>query len=523
MILHMYINYAKIIAEKSKHTYSFSNESSVGSFTENLTRLMSEPDNVINKHLPDICTNKLGLPFIKYYSVTEGLDVDDIKPLIENFDEIDDVTQSRFNAVIEYKSSMAYLRDSTNYKLASDRFISACEASSVYLDELDMIGYNINTSPETISRYAALMTNIDTLPYNEIAPIIPQLLKRNTEMIVGLRVVLSGQVANLIVSMPNALCTRVIEDGTLKQQREFVKLIDGNVNIVKAYIKSADPRHYNLYTSYLDMLYYTKKRILNKVQKAVTEATCLEHIATMQPDVVMYEEGVIDDPVAELEELLTNICFDETPELSEESVNELTRIGNQINNMYIVDEAGKLTRKAAYKVEDKSRKVASKAASANAENKRTGHALKKATHPVVNAVNQWINKVKEMDKKERRERIITREFRLKLFKYIRKLILIVATWKVGMAVATHYGILATFVSPLLILIGIAASLAIDQALDAKVRRQIMRELEEELAVVNEKLEDARGDANKQNKYQLIRIKKKLEGDLERVRFNLKSS
>lgn len=519
----MYINYTKIISEKSKHLYSFSENDSVAVFTENLTRLMSEPSNVINKHLPSICSNTLGVPFFKYYSVTENLDVDDVKSLMESMTDIDDLTQKRLDNVIEYKSSMEYLRNSTNYKLASDRFISTCEASSIYVDELDMISYNINTSPETITRYAQLISKLETIDYDKLVPMVPELLKKNTEMIVGMRIVVTGQVANLIISLPIVLSARVNREGTINQKREFVKLIDGCIATTKAYIKSSDPRHYNLYTGYLDNLYAAKTDIMLKVQSAVHEAVALEHIADMLPNVVMYEEGVIDDPVAQIEELLTNICFDDSPEISEESVTQLTRIANQINHLYVVDEAGNLARKAAYKVEDASRKVASKASAANADNKRTGYALKKANMPVINAINQWVNKVKEMDKKERRERIVTGEFKLKLFKYLRKIILILATWKVGTAIAVSKGLLATIASPAIIIIGIIVSIAIDNALDAKVRRQLIRELEEELAVVNEKLEDARGDHDKQSKYQLIRIKKKLEGDLERVKYLLKSS
>ena len=42
-------------------------------------------------------------------------------------------------------------------------------------------------------------------------------------------------------------------------------------------------------------------------------------------------------------------------------------------------------------------------------------------------------------------------------------------------------------------------------------------------VVNEKIEDSRGDENKAKKYELIRIKKKLENDLDRVKYRLKES
>ena len=72
-------------------------------------------------------------------------------------------------------------------------------------------------------------------------------------------------------------------------------------------------------------------------------------------------------------------------------------------------------------------------------------------------------------------------------------------------------------------ISVLVGLAIDVSIDKKVRYQIIRELESELEIVKEKIDDSRGDDNKQNKYQLMRIKKKLEADLARVKYQSRAS
>ncbi|MNI98413.1 hypothetical protein D3C77_756020 [compost metagenome] len=64
------------------------------------------------------------------------------------------------------------------------------------------------------------------------------------------------------------------------------------------------------------------------------------------------------------------------------------------------------------------------------------------------------------------------------------------------------------------------SVATDAKLDNDARKRILNELENELQLVNEKIEDARGAGDKQKKYQLMRIKQRLEGDLRRIQYRM---
>jgi len=110
-----------------------------------------------------------------------------------------------------------------------------------------------------------------------------------------------------------------------------------------------------------------------------------------------------------------------------------------------------------------------------------------------------------MDKNERRNRIVEGTFRKKILKIVRNAIVLGAEWAI---------------SPALSAITLLAGIALDKKADKKVKNQILQELNLELKIVDEKLEDSRSDGNRKSKYELMRIKNKLEQEIDRIRYNL---
>lgn len=137
--------------------------------------------------------------------------------------------------------------------------------------------------------------------------------------------------------------------------------------------------------------------------------------------------------------------------------------------------------------------------------KKVATKARKATEPINNAVNNLLDSIKKSDENERRNRIIEGSFRFKLLKIIRDGILI------GGVALIHPAIAA---------IGIITRVALDSKADAKARRKILNELKLELKMVDEKLEDAKSDNDRKKKYELMRIKSKLEKDIDRIEFKL---
>lgn len=54
------------------------------------------------------------------------------------------------------------------------------------------------------------------------------------------------------------------------------------------------------------------------------------------------------------------------------------------------------------------------------------------------------------------------------------------------------------------------------------RKKVMMELEEELEIINEKIEDAKGDGNRQAKYAMMRTRAELQNALKRIKFGIEA-
>ena len=264
----------------------------------------------------------------------------------------------------------------------------------------------------------------------------------------------------------------------------------------------------------------------DEITEPVDESTVQEGIPEMQPDIVPYTDGTIEDIAAEMDDTMLEL-FDaldkDMHEMSLECLTRLSKLEYMIESYYgeneiVEEDVKKSVIRTANKAQQGSRKVASKLNQANKERKRVTKPISKIPEPFINMVNQTINRIKEADKKERRERIITGEYKLKLINIIKKSIMFIAS---GAVVATAIAG-TSLVTPVLTAIGVLTAFAVDKHIDARERKKILFELESELKIVNEKIDDAKSDGDKQAKYQLMRIQQKLEKDVEKIKFNLKN-
>lgn len=537
----MNINIKRIIAEKTSAKVDsmdalFKNakcENTLESYMNYIDILSKESNNVIAKNMGNLLENYTTMRFLNFFVSTESCGLEDLndlnKEIGKRIEECGDSccekkdvlldTQKKVSNIIESQSSMDWLRIDTKYRFACERYNSAClYESSKIVDDLDMIIYTINMNPNAINQYAKLLAKIETTEFSKIEQSFPALLKLNTDMILGLDVTLTGKIMLMVTSMPTVIAKRLILDGSIKQKKAFINIIDKQLYNVKAQLKNGNEKQYPVLNEYITNLYQAKDMLTQNCNSLPIK----EHIADMQPNIIMYEDGVIEDPVAELEDLLSDIIFDDDDDICDKSLESLCVLQTKINHIYSTVEEGKVSnavRKGAYKVADKSNKLASKVANARSEAKRTATAVKKGADPFINMTNKLINDMKNMDRNERRERIITGQFKLKLFKSLKKLIVMLTAGAVVYSVGFSPAGIVTLV---IAIISLLAGVAVDKKLDDKVRREIIHELETELAVVNEKLEDSRGDEKKENKYQLIRIKKKLESDLDRIKYHLRA-
>lgn len=164
--------------------------------------------------------------------------------------------------------------------------------------------------------------------------------------------------------------------------------------------------------------------------------------------------------------------------------------------------------KAGHAVEKKTQKILNNGRDSYDTNHRNTTPIKKSADNIEKLVNYPINQLISIDKEERRKRLVEGRFRLRIWKLIRK----------GLIT----GAISVVAGPIIAAIGFIGSFAVDKALDRKVKGQILHEMETELKLVEEKIDDAKGDRKDKEKYQLMRIKAKLEKEIDRIKFGLGS-
>ena len=75
-------------------------------------------------------------------------------------------------------------------------------------------------------------------------------------------------------------------------------------------------------------------------------------------------------------------------------------------------------------------------------------------------------------------------------------------------------------SKIALILGIIVSKTMKGKAKKAEKRKLLMELEEELNMVNEKIEDARGDGNRQAKYDLMRTRNALQNAIKRLKYGI---
>ena len=130
----------------------------------------------------------------------------------------------------------------------------------------------------------------------------------------------------------------------------------------------------------------------------------------------------------------------------------------------------------------------------------------RVTEPLDAAVNNIIDNVKSALASDKRDEINTGKFRIKLMRVITKCIV--------------YGGTAVFIHPAVAAILFLGKMALDNSIDAKERKKITDDLDAELEIVEEKIKDADSKGDNENKYKLMRIRKSLKNESDRIKLHM---
>lgn len=131
------------------------------------------------------------------------------------------------------------------------------------------------------------------------------------------------------------------------------------------------------------------------------------------------------------------------------------------------------------------------------------------------AINKKLDDIMNFTKDQKREKIITGKNTVKLGKCLKSLIIMAATSTALKAIQGP--VLGTVTT----IIGLLGARALSKRTESREKKRILLELETELKITKEKIEDAKGDNAKQQKYQLMRIQANLEKEIMRIKHGLR--
>lgn len=249
------------------------------------------------------------------------------------------------------------------------------------------------------------------------------------------------------------------------------------------------------YFMYLSDIIYERCR---KEIKPITESIIIKN-----------EESRLD--------VLTEEYFgdDATEDLTAEQLIEYFTL---FNNEYLNEASSKIITKGTEKITKgignssaKSRGMGSSKSKIN-QIKRGARIVDDRASGAINAkVDDVINFTKDM----KREKLITGKNTIRLGKGLKT---IITSLGAGALANVALGPIVGTASTIITLMG---AYALSKRTEEREKKRILLELETELRITKEKIEDARGENNKQQKYQLMRIQANLEKEITRIRHGLR--
>ena len=337
---------------------------------------------------------------------------------------------------------------------------------------LDSIKLNPGNLLHDIKRVDSLLESYNKT-FSNVGPMFVKLLPP----VVIIENYFSEYATESMNNIANILLEKINNEKNYNNLSKYINILEENINLLDTNIDFRVKLE-----SLLSELKNTKKYLLANVQP-LTESS------------VTYKECNKDELYTDIiAECLVNLSSDL---ISDEDMTEnLNTIYKAIKRSEILEEATKGKKgkdskiwKVAHKIDKGVTKLASN-----------------AKETISRAISTPIQNIMKASKEERKKRIIEGKFYLKIWKLITR--------------AVGAGVVYFFKGPLLAVIALVGSVVIDKIKDKRVKDQVLHEIETEIKIVDEKIEDAKSDASKQEKYALMRLKSELEREHKRIKYSL---
>lgn len=292
-------------------------------------------------------------------------------------------------------------------------------------------------------------------------------------------------------------------------------------------------------------IYRTLESLLNKQNDTVIEYAMneLTHINEMIDYLVwgkvtratkMFD---YDAAVEQFDQLIESIFF--TDDIYDDEI-----MMEQVIGLYIVTEAlceyestmeasSRIITKGTEKITRAVGNVSAKSSGMGSSNSKLGQIKRGARivdDRVSSAVNHGVDKVRNFNQDAKREKLIEGKSVFKLSRFLKTIILSIAAGKlvgkipsqfIPLIPFTKIGVRIPFLKVATFIIGIIVARALSKRTEETEKKRLLYELETELKITREKVEDAKGENAKEQKYQLMRIEAQLEKEILRVKHGLR--
>lgn len=259
----------------------------------------------------------------------------------------------------------------------------------------------------------------------------------------------------------------------------------------------------------------------NIIPKERTKEERLEDVcAKYNPSIKINEvnfnsltESTLEERQFQFEYQAIDLFYNENEDITLEAYQSfITNAMALLSNEVVMEGPADVTRKLANKVATGVRRIDQTSSGKGRSVKKN---LDRIDKSLSSLVNKKIDDIINTGRDNKREKIITGRVSVKISKLLRN------TIKTLTGATAARILLGPVAGTIATMVGLLAAYACSKNTEVREKKRILLDLETELKIVKEKIEDAKGENDKKQKYELMRTQATLEKEITRIKYNLR--
>ena len=319
-------------------------------------------------------------------------------------------------------------------------------------------------------------------------------------------------ILNIISNIKNS----IVENREDREKLEFIKECNDSILYKYKYTETFIIETSSMYETLEDLLLEQDDRVIDYTLDELNNSNKLiEHLIQNNLD-ESSDAFIYNKAIEKFDKMVESIFFEDS-EIKIDDVVKLYELTEAICDYELTLEASsRIITKGTEKVTKSIGNASSKGSGMSASDSKIGQ-IKRGAKIVddraSDALNRKIDQILNFTQDQKREKIITGKNTIRLSKVLKQII--------GLIVAGGLIKSSPLIGAGVTIIGLLGARALSKATEQREKRRIMLDLETELKITREKIEDAKGDNAKEQKYQLMRIEAQLEKEIFRIKHGLK--